>query len=165
MTIWLGRDAAQVIIEQANIFFPLETGGVLLGWRDGEDRVVVDIVGAGPKALHGRHTFIPDHSWQVEQIDEAFRNTAGDLDYLGDWHSHPAGVAAMSSEDRSTLRRISRRVRHPIMVIAAGRNANWTFGGWMQLRPRLLRRSVAECQPIQYFAVPSEWPRAPISGE
>lgn len=83
MTIWLGRDAAQVIIEQANIFFPLETGGVLLGWRDGEDRVVVDIVGAGPKALHGRHTFIPDHSWQVEQIDEAFRNTAGDLDYLG----------------------------------------------------------------------------------
>lgn len=162
MTIWLGRATAEMMIAQANTFFPLETGGVLLGWRHGEDRVIVDVVGAGPKSLHGRHAFIPDHAWQVAQIDEAFRKTAGDLDYLGDWHSHPGGFAVMSPEDRSTLKRISRRVPHPIMVIAAGKDVNWTFAGWMQVRPRPLRRSAAGSQPIRHFAVPSDWPRAHI---
>lgn len=36
---------------------PLENGGVLLGWRAGEDRVVIDLRGPGPHALHGPTLF------------------------------------------------------------------------------------------------------------
>jgi len=87
-----------------------ENGGILLGWRSDEDRIVADLRGPGAHALHGRHCFVPDHAWQVTEINRAFPASRGDLDYLGDWHSHPEVVAEMSDLDSATLLRIARRV-------------------------------------------------------
>src|SRR4051812_37824791 len=110
----------QLMCGYAGELSPLENGGVLLGWRSGEDRIVVDLRGPGPRALHGRHCFIPDHVWQLSEIKRAFHESRGDLDYLGDWHSHPDGIAEMSDLDSATLLRIARRVSAPLMLIVAG---------------------------------------------
>ena len=139
---------------------PLETGGVLLGWRSGVDRIVADLVGPGPRALHGRHRFLPDHAWQVRRIQEAFSSTNGDLDYLGDWHTHPSGRAEMSSEDYATLRALHRHVPGALMVIGAGVEEDWAFGAW-SLRPGgLLRRPLVDVRELRSFAAPVGWPDA-----
>jgi integrative and conjugative element protein (TIGR02256 family) len=159
MTVWIHRDTAAQMIEAARTLHPLETGGVLLGWRDGGERIVVDVIGPGPYALHGRHMFVPDHPWQLRQIRAAFAGSQGDLDYLGDWHSHPAGVAEMSAQDERTLTRLTRRVSQALMVIAAGADDTWSFGAWSQPRRSLFGRGVTEAREIKYFTAPADWPR------
>jgi integrative and conjugative element protein (TIGR02256 family) len=159
MTVWIDRDAATHLIEAARALHPLETGGVLLGWRDGGERIVVDVIGPGPLALHGRHMFVPDHPWQVSRVRDAFAGSRGDLDYLGDWHSHPGGVAQMSTLDEKTLTRLTRRVSQALMVIAAGTNDTWSFGAWSQRRRSVFGRPVTEAREVKLFAAPADWPR------
>ncbi|WP_439472059.1 Mov34/MPN/PAD-1 family protein [Brevundimonas sp.] len=137
----------------AEQYAPLETGGVLLGWRKGPDRVVTAIVGPGPRALHGRHMFLPDHVWQIAQIDEAFARSNGDLDYLGDWHTHPDGAAALSELDRKTLHKLGRKTADSVMAIAApAEGVGWTLAAWRQPRGRWLDRPGAAACELVYFS-------------
>lgn len=160
MTVWLSEHVMQSLSVHAQDFSPLENGGILLGWRSGEDCIVVDLRGPGPRALHGRHCFIPDHAWQVEEIQRAFEQSCSDLDYLGDWHSHPDGVAEMSKVDSATLLRITQRVKGSIMLIVAGKGKDWSARCWKGHihRSFLVRRLAAAPQNIKVFAPPAHWP-------
>lgn len=151
MRLWLSRPALAKITTLAERYGPLETGGVLLGWRRGPDRVVVGVVGPGPRALHGRHMFLPDHTWQVAQIDRAFARSRGDLDYLGDWHTHPEGSAALSSLDRKTLQKLGRGTVDAVMAIAAPAAEAWTLAAWRQPRGSWLDRPSAEACDLVVF--------------
>lgn len=142
----------------ADAYAPLETGGVLLGWRDGENKVVAGIIGPGPRALHGRYTFVPDDRWHSAQIDKAFEVSSGDLDYLGDWHTHPDGGLAMSMLDRSTLSRLVRKNAGAIMMIAASGENQWRFGAWSQRRGRLWPRPTPTACDMLSIDTPSTWP-------
>lgn len=161
MTVWLANTAFRIMCDEGTARHPLESGGILLGWRLGNNRVVIDVSGPGPQALHGRHRFLPDHRWQVAQIHRLFEETGGDIDYLGDWHSHPDGIPAMSSEDRTTLRRISRRVHEPLMLIIAddGSQESWIPGCWKGRRHRglIYRRFEVVIEPIKLFEPPPTW--------
>ena len=158
MKVWIGRSVVDEMRVEASAYAPLETGGVLVGWRDGEDRIVVDAIGPGPLALHGRHAFMPDHRWQLAQLRQAFQQSGGDLDYLGDWHTHPGGIAQMSEIDRGTLNRLAGRVPRALMMIAAGGEDTWTFGAWMQQRGGWFgRTSPVDCE-VKLFDIPESWP-------
>lgn len=159
MKLWAPRRVLTDIECEGRRFAPLETGGVLLGWRDGPDLIVADLIGPGPQALHGRHLFLPDHSWQVAQIRAAFAGTGGDLDYLGDWHTHPRGIATMSDLDRTTLTKLDRRVRGATMLIAGGEGDDWAFSAWTAVRGGLLRPTSFETCEIISFDSPDHWPR------
>lgn len=158
VTVWLTEHALNSIAAEAERIYPLETGGVLLGWRSGSDRVIADMRGPGPAALHGRYRFFPDHPWQISEIRQAFRESRGDLDYLGDWHSHPDGFPLMSPEDLSTLRRISRKVREPVTLIVAGGQKTWTTGCWRGSRPgTFFSRFVVLDESTKQFVPPKGW--------
>ena len=161
MTVWLASTAFREICGEGTARHPLESGGILLGWRAGDNTVVIDVRGPGPQALHGRYRFLPDHRWQVVQIHRLFEETDGDIDYLGDWHSHPDGSSAMSCEDYATLRRISRRVHEPLMFIIAddASKEGWTIGCWKGRRhPGLIyRRFEVFIEPIKLFEPPPTW--------
>ncbi|WP_283848636.1 Mov34/MPN/PAD-1 family protein [Bradyrhizobium australafricanum] len=131
----------------------LENGGILLGWRSGEDYTVVDLRGPGPLAFHGRHCLLPDHKWQMAEIKSAFEASDGDLDYLGDWQSHSDGVAEMSDLDSATLLRIARIVTAPQMLIVAGSQTDWTPRCWKGeiVRPLFRRRLMATPQELKAF--------------
>ncbi|WP_271611686.1 Mov34/MPN/PAD-1 family protein [Bradyrhizobium sp. CCBAU 21362] len=160
MTTWLPSHVLRQIRSYARELFPLENGGILLGWRSGEDHVVVDLRGPGSRALHGQHCFIPDHAWQVSEIKRAFEASFGDLDYLGDWHSHPDGIAEMSDLDSATLLRMAKQVKAPLMLIVAGSGAVWSPRCWKgQLAgPLIWRRLVATPQRLKFFDPPAAWP-------
>lgn len=160
MKVWVSVHVIQLAREYARQLSPLENGGNLLGWRSGEDRIIIDLRGPGPRALHGRHCFVPDHVWQVKEIHRAFERSDGDLDYLGDWHSHPEGVAEMSDLDSATLFRIAGRVDEPLMLILARAGTDWTARCWKgELEgPFFWRRLAAKPQEVTVFTPPSGWP-------
>jgi integrative and conjugative element protein (TIGR02256 family) len=160
MTIWITDEAWAAIRAEGRRLHPLEAGGVLLGWRDGENRIVTGVLGPGPASMHGRFAFVPDHRWQVERIREVFAATSGDLDYLGDWHTHPDGLPAMSATDLSTLRRIARRVHRPVMLIAAGGTQEWTAAAWTWSGSRYLGRGVPLGHAIKHLPKSPAWPEA-----
>lgn len=158
LTLWLTRPVSEALVSEGLAFAPLETGGLLLGWRDGANKVVAGIVGAGHRALHGRFTFLPDHAWQVERLREAHEKSARDLDYLGDWHTHPDGPPAMSGLDRRTLSRIARKVRSPVMLICSHPGPDPILSAWSSERPRLLRSESITSINVKIVDPPTHWP-------
>jgi hypothetical protein len=97
----------------------------------------------------------------VRQSRSAFEASNGDLDYLGDWQSHPDGIAEMSNLDSATLLRIARRVTAPLMLIIAGSQTEWTPRCWKGeiVRPLFRRRLIATPQELKIFDPSTVWPR------
>ena len=127
----MSEDAWAAIITESNAMAPEETGGVLLGyWGDvpasGEsagrsEAVITHAIGPGPNALHGRNFFIPDQPYHVSEIAKRYHASGRRITYLGDWHSHPKGLADPSRKDKRTLASIasaeSARVPIALMLI------------------------------------------------
>ena len=119
--IWLGNGIAHELLYQAEQWTPLETGGVLLGWRSPGHVCVTNIIGPGPAAHHTGTSFRPDAVWQAEQIAQLYAASGRRLAYLGDWHTHPGATPVPSPRDVQTLDSIARhpsaRCPQPIMII------------------------------------------------
>src|SRR5688572_17426298 len=109
-TLWLPRHLLKKMRSLANNKFPLETGGVLIGYSGGsrgDDVVVVAVSGPGPGANHAALTFNPDHEYQTAEIAREYLASKGVNTYLGDWHTHPRSAAELSRRDKKTLRHIA----------------------------------------------------------
>lgn len=143
--IWISSRGIALCVEEARRLYPLETGGVLIGyWADPETAVVRSVTGPGPRALHARYSFEDDHAWQAAEITKQYESSGRRLVYLGDWHSHPdAAHGGLSRTDRSALRSIiaapQARMPTPLMVILYGNPQEWRHAAWLgQLRSRRL---------------------------
>jgi integrative and conjugative element protein (TIGR02256 family) len=81
--------------------FPNETGGVLLGYYDFNVGAVVVVVGlsAPPDSKASPGSFERGIAGLAKAVSEASRRTAGIVNYIGEWHSHPPGHSASPSKD------------------------------------------------------------------
>lgn len=134
LRIWLRESSAQQMRAEATRSAGLETGGVLMGYADDPDTIVItDVVGPGPRAIHLRTSFAPDLDYQERSIARVYKQSKRRTTYLGDWHSHPGGSSRLSSTDRRTLRRIrdhaDARLPEPLMAVLYGRDP-WTLAIW-----------------------------------
>lgn len=152
-TLWLGKGVTATLLREAGRSAPLETGGVLLGWRSSNHICVTTIVGPGPEAHHDKTSFDPDSEWQAAQIAQLYAASGRRLSYLGDWHTHPGATPTPSTRDHRTLRAIARhtpaRCPEPIMVILGQPHANqWVTAGYSIIRTRFLRsRRIIDLPP------------------
>ena len=102
MQCWVQREALNGMMAEGERVFPLETGGLLLGyWGDGVP-VVTNIIGPGPQAVHEHLNFEPDYIWHTSEVDRMYKEN-NKLFYLGDWHTHPCGPATPSAMDVGVL--------------------------------------------------------------
>jgi len=137
VTLWLRRDVIRGMLAEFADSFPLESGGVLMGyWSDETTLVCSTLIGPGPEATHAKHGFAPDHRWQLDRIAEVYKATKTVEAYLGDWHTHPGEEeAALSRKDRRTLSRIAResgaRAPKPAMVVMHGTVNKPDIAGWI----------------------------------
>ena len=78
---------------------PEETGGVLLGYHDFNVNalVLVDAVAAPPDSSRSTEFFERGVQGLSAAVTEANRRTAGVVGYVGEWHSHPAGICSHPS--------------------------------------------------------------------
>lgn len=122
---WFERDALKTLLAEARRWPLRETGGALLGWREGDDSVVARVLGPGPKARHGRRFFEPDSEWQNEQGRRIYRQSGRTVAFLGDWHTHPLGAPRPSGQDKRTARILAEdadfRTPVPLYAIAGRR--------------------------------------------
>lgn len=84
---------------------PSETGGVLLGTLDLERRIiyVADAIRSPIDSVEYPTAYLRGCRGLEDQVREAERSTAYQLQYIGEWHSHPAGHSCRPSEDDRTL--------------------------------------------------------------
>lgn len=130
---------------EAESSFPDETGGVLMGYSgaDVNQTVITGIIGPGPLAHHGRHSYEPDSDYQEREIGQHYADAEGTEVYLGDWHTHPKPSLrpTLSRVDRRTLARVARhpeaRAPFPIMaVLSLSGGDGWSVAVWqLVMRP------------------------------
>jgi len=79
---------------------PSETGGILLGTIDVARRqiCVVKLVPAPSDSFGDRAGFERGTQDLAAIVVDAYARTAGQVEYVGEWHSHPKGVAPTVSE-------------------------------------------------------------------
>jgi integrative and conjugative element protein (TIGR02256 family) len=141
-SVWLSRKNFLEMTDEADRWAPLETGGILLGYHRPDARafVLTHVVGPGPEAVHERTGFVPDQEYHLHEIARLYAASGRRLQYLGDWHCHPGGAAALSRTDHSTLKRIAAepaaRAARPLMCVLAP-GPRWDVAVWQgELRHR-----------------------------
>ena len=84
--------------EVMRIDYELETGGLLLGAKLPNSRIITHATPPGPKAIHRPGMFERDLEFSQAAINH-FAKHAG-IDYIGEWHKHPPDVNRPSIGDR-----------------------------------------------------------------
>lgn len=143
LTIWMDRALLWQLAAEADFERPNETGGILLGYRNGRDIVIRAYVDAGPKAQRWPHGMRPDADYQAAAVATAFTESQGTMTYLGDWHTHPGSAPSPSKRDRKTLRNIAVEAEaqcpEPLMLILGDGEAGWAMEAWVGRLGRLGR--------------------------
>jgi proteasome lid subunit RPN8/RPN11 len=80
---------------------PRETGGVIIGAQDLARKIVyiVDTIASPPDSEEWPTLYIRGKKGLKPQVDAIQEMTGGQLEYVGEWHSHPAGCPCRPSED------------------------------------------------------------------
>lgn len=88
--VWIKTNLYEKLFKESNDWLPLETGGMLLGYKDiYNDIVITNLIEAGPNAIHKSSSFIPDGVYQQAELSNIYTKSDRMTTYLGDWHSHP----------------------------------------------------------------------------
>lgn len=154
-TLWIPRRVLGMMLEEATLRFPNETGGVWMGYRveSSRDTVVVDAIGPGPKAGFEPNSFRADVRYQHDQIDQLYHASGRQNSFIGDWHTHPVSRPYLSPIDRAAIREIAgnplSQQPNPVMGVLGG-GEPWRLAAWRYARGRLFGSSFA-CLMIRLF--------------
>ena len=135
-TIVLSEATLVKMVQIRDELQPRETGGVILGVWDLDVKVlyVVDALSAPPDSEETEQSFVRGTSGLSQALGAVSTRTAGVVQYVGEWHSHPDGYAANpSSEDLILYSWLDRRAQEmgfaPVMAILAANEVRWICGG------------------------------------
>lgn len=111
---------------------PNETGGVLIGSIDHFRKIVyvVDSLSSPSDSDEWPHAYIRGVKGIKERLESIGEKTAGNLQYLGEWHSHPEGAKLKPSEHDKKLFQwlegyMKRESLPPIMAIFGNNQSSW----------------------------------------
>lgn len=113
-------DVARATIEAAAaLSMPAETGGILIGWT-GDTVVHIDCALEVSTPRRGRSSYTRNRDNANAALEAELADEPDDspLGYVGEWHSHPAHVAA-SPIDLASMQRIAAEARTPVALIVA----------------------------------------------
>jgi integrative and conjugative element protein (TIGR02256 family) len=116
---------------------PNETGGVLLGSFDHQYHraYVVDTIPSPPDSEEWPTAYIRGSALLEKEVERMRSATAGNVEYIGEWHSHPKGFSCQPSEDDlklfAWLTKHMDEEGHPALVCIVGDKGPWFFLGQM----------------------------------
>ena len=142
---WLFHEISALRVSK----LPNETGGVLIGAYDlpGKTLYVVDTVPSPPDSMEWPTLYIRGSEGLRARVSEITEITAGQLEYVGEWHSHPDHHSCMPSDDDIKVFSwmtdgMAAAGLPALMAIAGERNSSQWFlgtmerGSGLQLSPR-----------------------------
>ncbi len=110
---------------------PNETGGIILGAHDMNRRIIylIDTIPSPPDSQEWPTVYIRGCKGLPDQLKKVETRTAGNLVYVGEWHSHPDGVSILPSRDDmdafSWLRAHMQQAGLPPLMLIQGRGKNY----------------------------------------
>ena len=123
---------------------PKETGGVLLGGFDQENRIVylVDLLPSPPDSAEWPTLYIRGCQGLESAVNKVGQRTNGQLHYVGEWHSHPNGYTTDPSKDDKKVFRwltenAARDSNPPLMAIVGEQDMRvfvGTIDDWVLLK-------------------------------
>ena len=136
----------QLLAELRLAKLPNETGGVLMGAYDLPSKTVyvVDTIPSPPDSEEWPTLYIRGSEGLREKVSEITDMTAGQLEYVGEWHSHPDRCSCLPSDDDFKVFSwitdgMSSAGLPALMAIVGERNSSLWFlgrmekaGGWAQ---------------------------------
>lgn len=149
LVVYMSQQSAyQRIIDEAHRSPMAETGGILVGRMfvisAGLVLVVVGASGPGAHADHQWNTYAPDTTTHQSFLHIWWRRYAAyHVDYVGEWHTHPAGANHPSHGDTVQVRQI---LHDPDYVLPHGmftpivtrEYTTWTLHGFFYPRATML---------------------------
>lgn len=141
--------------KEAGAWAPLESGGMLIGTMDGDMARVVRVSGPGPGADHTPDGFLRDGEHSQVALDAAVRDSAGALDYLGEWHSHPIAVGASGRDARSMCaiaHDSAYQRREPLLLVLLRERRSWRLQGYQWRDDRLASVAIKVGLPARRHA-------------
>lgn len=111
---------------------PNETGGILIGRRQGDTLTIVSASDAGPNAISEPTRFQRDGKYCQDFLLGQVRQLGADYDYVGEWHSHPSTSPEPSSRDTDSFTEIAEDpdvlTAAPLLIIVTpdGADGRWT---------------------------------------
>ena len=124
-TVAISNDVLDGIVTDREAAEGLETGGILVGtWDRVRQRVyVVGRYAPPPDSVAGPLSFVRGAEGVYQTLEAVERLTAGNLTYIGEWHTHPVGHGSQpSSDDRTLLKWIGEVLLfsdvHALMLVA-----------------------------------------------
>lgn len=111
--------------------FPNETGGVLIGTVDSERKIVyvVDCLPSPKDSIETPGSYVRGTEGLEACIQFVRQATGGEVDYIGEWHSHPKGYSPRpSNDDRVLFKWIEGYVsadEHPSVMLIVGEGEGW----------------------------------------
>lgn len=105
-----------------------EAGGILLGMRRGEHLHVTAFTSPGPQDKRARTGFHRTRRHHQAQALEHWTDSAGQVDYLGEWHTHPERSPTPSVTDRREWSILTQRYASPLVFAIAGTSESIWFG-------------------------------------
>lgn len=137
---------------EATGHFPNESGGILLGYTIKGGVAITRASDAGPGAHHAPGEFRRDGEHAQRLRDDMVRDTAGAIDYIGEWHSHPLDIDA-SGKDRRSMYAISTDTDYamsdPVLVVLRrGGPDRWAVAAHQVVDGRLQRLRVKVVQTM-----------------
>ncbi|WP_078593125.1 Mov34/MPN/PAD-1 family protein [Evansella clarkii] len=125
---------------ETKLFGLKETGGVLIGYRVGNEFVITDNTGPGPNAKHQLLHFERDVDYCNNKIEEIFEQSNGGLNYLGEWHTHPLGKPVPSPQDNKSMFEISETDSYqndcPLLIIVRKKRNDISIGTFIYLNSK-----------------------------
>lgn len=125
----------ETLRSQRQADLPNETGGILLGVVDFERGLirVSAAIEAPPDSVKKPHYFERGRTGLERRLNEVVDMTAGQLRYIGEWHSHPRGIPARPSTDDdvlfATLAGLFKSTGEPhVMAIVGDAEMYWRLG-------------------------------------
>lgn len=88
----------------------VETGGVLLGYRQGDVYLVVEATDCGPNAECKENSVVFDEKYLNHIVRVLSGLYESPLEVLGVWHKHPYSFDEFSNDDRSVSNDLAKRI-------------------------------------------------------
>jgi integrative and conjugative element protein (TIGR02256 family) len=129
--VLLARPALKRATEAAELADPKETGGVLMGFRSGDDVCVTHLLEV-PAVVATTTRYACDEAARNAAIKAFQAGPSPDprVGYVGTWHSHP-GTSRTSRTDHKTLR--DEALHAPdlvaMLVVLRSRSGEWRLDG------------------------------------
>jgi integrative and conjugative element protein (TIGR02256 family) len=138
-SIDVSADAHETIASETAKRLPLETGGILLGYREVENVVITHaLVVDGGGAT--KHRYVRDDVRANKRLAEFLSDRAEDdpVGYVGEWHSHPA-LSGPSTIDRNAMRAAAKAAGRPVALLVFTPGDTGAYFGLIARRQRLGR--------------------------